>query len=229
MSDSIHHQIVIIGGGTAGISVAARLTKGWFNQRDVAVIEPSETHFYQPFWTLVGGGIVPKEASSRPEASVIPRRVTWIRDAVTELIPEQNLLRTRDGKTITYDWLVVAAGLQINWEKIPGLKESVGHAGVCSNYSYNTVGSTWEATGGGPKPDRCHPGGTPHGSVRRLHVLPARDRLRKTCSRGIRLRQETPGNISHRPVPRTLEHVGPQTLPAAILLLARYAEGTPVS
>jgi len=145
MSGTIHHQIVIIGGGTAGISVAARLTKGWYNRRDVAVIEPSETHFYQPFWTLVGGGVVRKEASSRPEASVIPRRVTWIRDAVTELVPEQNLLKTRDGKTITYDWLVVAAGLQIHWEKIPGLKESVGHGGVCSNYSYNTVDSTWEA------------------------------------------------------------------------------------
>lgn len=145
MSDTLHHHIVIIGGGTAGISVAARLTKGWFTSRDVAVIEPSDKHYYQPLWTLVGAGLAKKEVTERTEASVIPRGVTWIRDAVAELLPEQNTIRTRDGKTITYDWLVVAAGLQLNWDKIPGLKAAVGKDGVCSNYSYATVGSTWEA------------------------------------------------------------------------------------
>lgn len=145
MSEVIHHQIVIVGGGTAGITVASQLARGWFNSRDVAVIEPSDKHYYQPLWTLVGGGLAKKEITERPEASVIPRRVTWIRDAVAEFIPEQNMIRTRDGRTITYGWLVVGAGLQINWDKIPGLKEAVGKNGVCSNYSYATVDSTWEA------------------------------------------------------------------------------------
>lgn len=145
MSQSIHHQIVIVGGGTAGITVAAQLTRGWFHRRDVAVIEPADKHYYQPLWTLVGAGLAKKEATERPEASVIPRHVTWIRDAVAEFLPEQNAIRTRDGQTITYDWLIVGAGLQINWDKIPGLKESVGKNGVCSNYSFGTVDSTWEA------------------------------------------------------------------------------------
>lgn len=145
MSDTMHHQIVIVGGGTAGITVAAQLTRGWFHSRDVAVIEPSDKHYYQPLWTLVGAGLAQKEVTERAEASVIPRRVTWIRDAVAEFLPEQNMIRTRDGKTITYDWLIVGAGLQINWDKIPGLKGAVGKNGVCSNYTYATVDSTWEA------------------------------------------------------------------------------------
>lgn len=145
MSDSVHHQILIVGGGTAGVTVAARLTRGWGgSRRDVAIIEPSEKHYYQPLWTLVGAGLAKKEATEALEAAVIPRRVTWIQDAVAEFLPEQNAIRTRDGKTITYDWLVVATGLQINWGKIPGLKESIGANGVCSNYSYSTVDSTWE-------------------------------------------------------------------------------------
>jgi sulfide:quinone oxidoreductase len=144
MSQTIHHQIVVVGGGTAGISVAARLTNGWFNKRDVAVIEPADTHYYQPLWTLVGGGVVPKEVTGRPMKSVMPKRVHWIKDAVAEFEPAKNLIRTRDGKVITYDWLVVAAGLQINWDKIPGLKETVTRNGVCSNYSYETVDSTWQ-------------------------------------------------------------------------------------
>lgn len=145
MPDTQHHQIVIVGGGTAGITVAAQLTRRWSNSLDVAVIEPSEKHYYQPLWTLVGAGLARKEVTERPEASVIPRGVTWIRDAVTEFLPEQNSIRTRDGKTINYNWLIVGAGLQINWDKIPGLKESVGANGVCSNYAYATVDSTWRA------------------------------------------------------------------------------------
>ena len=145
MSDAIHHQIVIVGGGTAGITVAAQLTRGWSNRRDVAVIEPSDTHYYQPLWTLVGAGLAKKEVTERSMASVMPRRATWIRDAVAEFLPEQNVLRTRDGKTITYNFLVIAAGLQVHWDKIPGLRESIGKEGVCSNYSYGTVDSTWAA------------------------------------------------------------------------------------
>ena len=96
MSETIHHQIVI-GGGTAGITVAAQLTRSWFHRRDVAVIEPSDKHYYQPLWTLVGAGLAKKEATEHTEASVIPRRVTWIRDAVAEFLPDQNTIQTRVG------------------------------------------------------------------------------------------------------------------------------------
>lgn len=145
MNQTIHHQIVIIGGGTAGITVAAQLTRGWGKKVDVAIVEPSDKHYYQPLWTLVGAGLAKKESTQKSEAAVIPKKATWIKDAATEFFPEQNMLKTRDGREITYDLLIVAAGLQVNWGKIPGLKESIGKEGVCSNYSYETVDSTWEA------------------------------------------------------------------------------------
>lgn len=140
----VHHQVVIVGGGTAGITVAARLTKGWFNKTDVAIIDPSENHYYQPAWTLVGGGTFDKDATRRDEASVIPRKAKWYRDAVIEFDPEHNRVKSRDGRIIEYNFLVVAAGIQINWDGVDGLKENVGRHGICSNYSFETVGSTWE-------------------------------------------------------------------------------------
>ncbi|MFT5327401.1 MAG: sulfide:quinone oxidoreductase [Planctomycetaceae bacterium] len=143
-NDSIHHKIVVVGGGTAGITVAARLTKGWFNNTDVAIIDPSANHYYQPAWTLVGGGTFRKEATRRDEASVIPPKAKWIQDAVTKFDPEQNRIHTRDGRTIAYDYLIVGAGIQINWDGIKGLKEDIGQHGICSNYSYETVGYTWD-------------------------------------------------------------------------------------
>ncbi len=144
MAQEIHHQVVIVGGGTAGITVAAQLTNGLFNKTDVAIIEPSDKHYYQPAWTLVGGGTYRRESTERQEKSVIPRRAKWIQDAVTEFHPEDNYVMTRDGKKVTYDWLVVAAGIQLNWDRVKGLKDAVGHNGVCSNYSYQYVTSTWE-------------------------------------------------------------------------------------
>lgn len=70
------HRILIIGGGSAGISVAARLRRA--GQADVAVIEPSPTHHYQRAWTLVGGGAYSAEGTARPTKSVVPRGVEWI-------------------------------------------------------------------------------------------------------------------------------------------------------
>lgn len=145
MSADQHHQVVIVGGGTAGITVAARLTKGWFNRTDVAVIEPSDKHYYQPLWTLVGAGAARVEESERDEARVMPRKATWIRDAVVEFRPQENQVVTRDGRTIGYDWLVVAAGIQIRWDGIRGLREAIGQGGVCTNYDRRYVLSTWEA------------------------------------------------------------------------------------
>jgi len=138
-----HFKILIIGGGTAGITVAARLARK-IAATDIAFIEPSDKHYYQPLWTLVGGGIFPKKRSQREEAGLIPKGVTWLQDAATAFEPDENRVLTRDGKSVTYEWLVVAPGLQLNWGKIPGLKESIGTRSVCSNYAYQYVDYTWE-------------------------------------------------------------------------------------
>jgi sulfide:quinone oxidoreductase len=139
----MRHQIVIIGGGSGGISVAARLKKQ-IKHADIAIIEPSDKHYYQPYWTLVGAGIVPKEASERSEASVMPKGVTWIRDRVQDIDADRNQLTLATGTTVDYDYLVVTPGLQIDWGKIEGLKEALGHDGVCSIYDYQQSERTWE-------------------------------------------------------------------------------------
>ena len=152
MTADIQKKVVIVGGGAGGISVAARLCKA-INPQDIAIIEPSETHDYQPMFTLVGGGVVKKEPYRRPEKNYIPSGVEWVHDGAATFHPENNQLKTVGGKTIGYDYLVAAPGIQLNWGDVKGLKESVGQGAVVSNYSYDTVDSTWQAL-------QNHKGGT---------------------------------------------------------------------
>ncbi|MBL9125681.1 MAG: NAD(P)/FAD-dependent oxidoreductase [Planctomycetaceae bacterium] len=138
-----HYQVLIVGGGTAGITVAAQLRRK-LAPYDVAIVEPSTKHYYQPLWTLVGAGVFPKEQSERAESAFIPPGAAWIREHVAEFHPEQNYVVTREGRRIGYDYLVVALGIQIDWGQIPGLREGIGRRQICSNYSYQQVDYTWE-------------------------------------------------------------------------------------
>lgn len=138
-----HHHILIAGGGSAGISVAARL-KLADPSLDVAIVEPSKFHYYQPLWTMVGGGVVTPEATRRLEAEYIPKGVTWIAERVSDFRPETNSIALTNGTQITYDFLVVALGIQLDWEKIDGAESALDTPGVCSNYTYATAGNTWK-------------------------------------------------------------------------------------
>jgi sulfide:quinone oxidoreductase len=140
---NVFHPVVVVGGGAAGLTVTARLLRA-SPGLEIVVIDPASDHYYQPMWTLVGGGVFPREESRRKEADVIPSGAEWIQDAVVSFDPAASRLRTRKGVEVSYDFLVVAPGLQINWDGVAGLRESLGKNGVCSNYSYETVGSTWE-------------------------------------------------------------------------------------
>lgn len=138
-------KVAIVGAGSAGISIAARLLRKSRQLRgQVLLIDPSDKHYYQPLWTLVGGGAAKVEDSVREQATLIPDGAKWLKEAVDTFVPEKNTLKTKEGSTVRYDYLVVAAGVEIYWDQIKGLKETIGKNGVCSNYSYDYVQSTWE-------------------------------------------------------------------------------------
>ncbi len=137
-----HHQILIVGGGTAGITVAARLLRKGYS--DVAVIEPSTMHYYQPLWTLVGGGQAKASSTARPEASVMPKQATWIKDAATAVDPQTNTVSCAGGASYGYDVLIVCPGIQLDWNRIEGVEETLGAAGVSSNYRYDLAPRTWD-------------------------------------------------------------------------------------
>ena len=145
MSDAV--KVVIVGGGTAGITVAASLARRARGQNlKICIVDPAERHCYQPALTLVGAGASDLDSIYRPEAALIPKGVDWERTAVSIFYPEQNKIELSSGNNLTYDYLIVCPGLDLNWEKIKGAKDALGHDGVCSNYSPAHAVATWKNT-----------------------------------------------------------------------------------
>jgi len=137
------HQIVIIGGGNAGISVAAQLLRK-NKQLDISIIDPASKHYYQPAWTLVGSGVFDIQKTERNQADVLPEGVKWVKQKVTSMTPENNTLQLDNGDNVQYEYLIVAPGIQLNWHEIKGLKETLGKNNVCSNYSFEQAPYTFE-------------------------------------------------------------------------------------
>ena len=136
-------KIIIVGGGNAGLSVAAQLLKK-DKSLQISIIDPSEKHYYQPAWTLVGAGIFDINKTVRSQADYIPKGTTWLKDAVATFLPDENKIVCTSGKSYEYDALIVCPGIQLDWNKIKGFKETLGKNEVSCNYSFDIAPYTWE-------------------------------------------------------------------------------------
>jgi len=138
-----HYKVLIVGGGSAGIATAASILKRR-RELSLAIVEPREDHFYQPGWTMVGGGVFQQRDTVRKTAAVLPSGADWIRDAVSGFDPDANAVQLAGGMRVTYDILIVAMGNRLAWERIAGLEETLGRNGVTSNYRFDLAPYTWQ-------------------------------------------------------------------------------------
>lgn len=138
---SKHYNVVVIGAGTGGIMTAAQI-KNQKRDASIAIIDPADTHYYQPAWTLVGAGAYDYNKTGRSMSSVIPKGCDWVKDAVTTIDADNSKVNTANSGELSYDILVAAPGIQIDVDGIPGLKEGLEAGVICSNYT--DPKKTWE-------------------------------------------------------------------------------------
>ena len=137
-----YFDVLVIGGGSAGIGITASLLRRRPSLR-IAIVEPGDRHYYQPAWTLVGGGVYDVAKTVQPMADVIPDKATWIQMAAIGFDPDSNLVCLADGRSAGYEQLVVCPGLRLAWEQIEGLEDTLGKNGVTSNYRFDLAPYTW--------------------------------------------------------------------------------------
>ena len=137
------HTVVIIGAGAAGIATASSLLAR-APGLDIAIIDPADVHYYQPGWTLVGGGVFDARQTAHTMGTTLPRGVHWIKAAVAAFEPERNAVILDGCRVVKYEQLIVCPGLKLNWHAIEGLSQTLGRNGVTSNYLYHLAPYTWE-------------------------------------------------------------------------------------
>lgn len=141
-----YREVLIIGGGNAGVSLAARLHR--YGVKDVAVVEPQDHHFYQPLFSHIAGGRAKASEAIRPQRSVMPRGVEWIRDGAVDIDPAGNTVTLASGGQLGFGHLVVCPGLQLDWDKIPGLAEAVRSPSGASHYEFSLAAKAWTLLSG---------------------------------------------------------------------------------
>jgi sulfide:quinone oxidoreductase len=152
-------KIVIIGGGIAGIATASKLSQQ-LDQAKITILEPNkDSTQYQEGYTFLASGIWEKDDVIYKRDDFIPRGVTLIKEKAVEFNPDYNTITTDNGRKLKYDFLVVAAGVKLNYSAIKGLEE-VGEAystgdntlvskiltslNVSSVYTINSAEDTWK-------------------------------------------------------------------------------------
>jgi sulfide:quinone oxidoreductase len=141
--DAQHYDVVIIGAGAGGLSACTSLLKRRESLK-ICIVDPATSHYYQPGWTMVGAGVFKPEFTERPMASLIPAKVKWEKASATTFEPDLNIVALDNGRLLTYSALIVAPGIKLDWDAIPGLTETLGHNGVTSNYRFDLAPYTWE-------------------------------------------------------------------------------------
>ncbi|MBN2647548.1 MAG: NAD(P)/FAD-dependent oxidoreductase [Thiotrichales bacterium] len=142
-------KIVIVGSGSAGISIANRLADALPNGQ-IVIIDKREPHYYWPGLTLVATGVWPKaDVLPGSNESFLPKgkNISFMKTLVSAFEPEKKQLQTEDGQTVSYDYLVVATGIEYNYEAIDGMDiERIGQKGLTSVYhSPDKAEASWGA------------------------------------------------------------------------------------
>ncbi|RAL13128.1 putative pyridine nucleotide-disulfide oxidoreductase [Aspergillus homomorphus CBS 101889] len=144
-----NHKVLVVGGGSAGLSVSHQLLhKGPYTQDDIAIIEPSEWHHFQPGWTLVGGGVKTKEELRRPTPTLVDGKLKLYGQAVESFTPEQNTVTLANGDRLGYEQLIVVPGIHVNFgNSIRGLAEALADPNrlVASTYGYDHVDKVYRS------------------------------------------------------------------------------------
>jgi sulfide:quinone oxidoreductase len=134
-------DVLIVGGGNAGVSAAARLLRK--GVAGVALIEPQLVHTYRPLLSYVGGGQSSMREAERTQRSVIPRGCTWLRDSAVMIDPDSRTVWCASGRRYRYRDLILGTGLVPDTDALAGIHTALDSEAVASNYVHRAE-ETWQ-------------------------------------------------------------------------------------
>lgn len=140
------HDVVVVGGGNAGLSLAARLRRD--GCRDVALVDPREVHVYRPLLSYVAGGQATLAEASRPQAELVPRGCRWYRDRVVAVDAERSTVRLAGGEELAYGDLALCPGSEVDWDAVPGARAAMATPHAVTSYEPDLAERAWPVLAG---------------------------------------------------------------------------------
>ncbi|CAD5216257.1 unnamed protein product [Bursaphelenchus xylophilus] len=138
------YRLVVVGAGTGGTAIAAQFSNS-LPKGQIAIIDSSPVHYYQPGFTLLGGGLAPPATLRKERQSTLAKNVKWIKDDVREFNAKDNSITLGNGTDVGYDYLVIATGLDTRYDLIEGCENALEDetSGVCSIYRFDLAQKTY--------------------------------------------------------------------------------------
>ena len=137
------HDILILGGGNAGISLAGRLRRLGFE--DVAVVDPGPVHRYRPLLNYVAAGQADLSRLTKPMASVIPDGCAWLAQRAVAVDVDAGAVELEDGVRVAYEDLVVATGLEPDLGAVVGLERAMRDGWASTAHLASSAEDVWRA------------------------------------------------------------------------------------
>ena len=129
-------KLLVLGAGTAGTMVVNRLCRLLdCDEWQMTIVDPHETHYYQPGFLFIPFGMYGKADVVKPKRDFIPAGVEVIKAEADVIEPDQNRVKLVDGRILQYDFLVIATGAQTRPEETPGLLEHEWHKSIFDFYT----------------------------------------------------------------------------------------------
>ncbi|MFZ1826222.1 MAG: FAD/NAD(P)-binding oxidoreductase [Chitinophagales bacterium] len=131
-------KLLILGAGTGGTMMANKMRKDLDrNEWDITIVDEDKVHYYQPAFLFIPFGIYKKEDAFKPKINFLPAGVNRIFSKIEKIDAENNTVSLNDGKTLLYDFLIIATGTRIAPEETPGMIDSEWQKSIFDFYTYD--------------------------------------------------------------------------------------------
>ena len=128
-------HLVILGAGTAGTMVANRMRPRLPDDWTIHIVDPADTHLYQPGLLFLPFGAHDEPRMMRPRARTLDRRVDWQETSVNAVDVGKRVVSLANGTGLPYDLLVIASGSHIKPSETPGLVSDEWHRTIHDFYT----------------------------------------------------------------------------------------------
>lgn len=116
-----HSQVIVIGAGTGGLAVSSQLKRQCIVAgENITIFDPAKIHYYQPGFTKIGGGIINNMHKIEYDTSSLTEGFNFQNVGIKSIDPDNNSVETEGNEKWTYDHLIIAAGLEVKLDSIPG-------------------------------------------------------------------------------------------------------------